>query len=140
MVIGVLQFDLLVHGASSLKDKRRVVNSVKDRLHREHLVSVAEVGGHELLNAARLGLALVGSEGRHVGQVLDAITLKLRSLTDAELGDVHREIIQGRGSDQPDEAPQTDPTLAQELLSRGLDLDPELSPEIGREISREARP
>jgi uncharacterized protein YlxP (DUF503 family) len=121
MVIGVLQFDLLVHGASSLKDKRRVVNSVKDRLHREHLVSVAEVGGHELLNAARLGLAIVGSEGRHVGQVLDAITLKLRALTDAELGDVHREIIQGRGSDQPDDPPETDPLLAQELLSRGED-------------------
>ena len=44
MVVGILQFELLVPGATSLKDKRRVVKSVKDRLHREHLVSVAEVG------------------------------------------------------------------------------------------------
>ena len=43
MKIAVLQFDLSIHDAESLKDKRRIVQSLKDRLHRDHLVSIAEV-------------------------------------------------------------------------------------------------
>lgn len=95
MVIGVLQFELLIHGAESLKDKRRVVNSVKDRFHREHLVSIAEVASLDNPSVAILGLALVGREGKHVGEVLDKLTSRLRQLPDAELGDTSRQILYG---------------------------------------------
>src|SRR4051812_31477351 len=117
MVLGILQFELLIHGAESLKDKRRVVSSVKDKLHREHQVSVAEVGLQDVLSAARLGLALVGSDGKHVGQILDQITAKLRKLTDAELGEVSREVLhdpQGSAG-TPDFEPPIDPETASEL-------------------------
>ena len=118
MVIGILQFDLLIHGAQSLKDKRRVVLSLKDRLHREHLVSVAEVDKQDMLNVARLGLALVGSDGRYVGQTLDRIIAKLRAMTDAELGDVERQVLRGdqlAGEDGPEAG---DGGLAAEMLRR----------------------
>ncbi len=95
MVIGVLQFELLIHGASSLKDKRRVVQSVKDRLHRDHLVAVAEVAGHDKLNHAVLAVAAIASEGRRVADVLDAIDAKLRTLRDGELGATSRAILHG---------------------------------------------
>lgn len=90
MVVGILQFELLVHGAASLKDKRRVVRSVKDRLHREHQVSVAEVGSQEMLNVAVLGLALVSADGAKVGRTLDSIVSKMRCLREAELGGTKR--------------------------------------------------
>jgi len=93
MFLGILQFDLLIHDAQSLKDKRRVVKSVKDRLHREHLVSVAEVGANEIWNVARMGLAVVAVSAGYAADVLDRVTAKLRSLPDAELGDCTREII-----------------------------------------------
>lgn len=101
MFIGVLQFELFIHGASSIKDKRSVVASLKARLHREHLVSVAEIGMLDSMHVARLAVALVGSDGRHIGQTLDRITSKLRALGgEAELGEVHREIIApGNGID-----------------------------------------
>lgn len=107
MIVGLLQFELLVHGATSLKDKRRVVQSVKDRLHREYLCAVAEIGRHDSHTVARLGLAVVGHEGRRVGETLDAIVNKLRDLRTAELGDVSREILHGRGGheDDPDDQP-----------------------------------
>lgn len=118
MVIGILQFELIIRGGESLKDKRRVVRSVKDRLHREHLVSVAEVAAHDTLNRAVLGLACVGTDGARVGAVLDQITARLRALPDGELGDCTRQIV--RGSDIPDSQP--DPadheSLARELLAR----------------------
>lgn len=95
MVIGVLQFELLIHDGQSLKDKRRVVRSLKDRLHREHQVSVAEVGANDLLNVALMGLSVTAPDARRAADVLDAIEAKLRKLIDAELGDIAREILRG---------------------------------------------
>jgi len=132
MLIGILQFELHIHGAESLKDKRRVLLSVKDRLHREHLVSVAEVAMQDSFRTGVLGLALVGSDGKHVGGVLDSILAKLRGLHDAELGEVSREILHGSqlfsGSDGDDEPARSldEQALANEMLRRaseGADQD-----------------
>lgn len=94
MVIGVAQFELLIPQALSLKDKRRVVQSLKDRLHREHMAAVAEVGDQELLTVAVLAIAVVSAEGQHVGKTLDAIDAKLRGLRDVEIGKTSRRVIQ----------------------------------------------
>ncbi len=125
MVIGVLKFELLVHGSESLKDKRRVVRSIKDRLHREHQVSVAEIGLLDRADVAVLGLACVARDGARAGAVLDAITGKLRALTDAELGETHRSMLHTPGDD--DEAPEgvaDEAALARELLEH-FEADPE---------------
>lgn len=97
MIVGILQFELAVHDAESLKDKRRVVRSLKDRLHREHLVSVAEIGALDDMSRAMLGVALVGHDGKRIGAVLDSICAKLRDLPDAELVGMARELLRGEG-------------------------------------------
>jgi len=143
MVVGILQFELLIHEAESLKDKRRVVLSVKDRLHREHQASVAEVDAHDLLNRAVLGLAVVGREGRRVGEVLDQITAKLRGLHGAELGDVHREILHGAGSggDGRDgrDGPDADEGAAGSEPSEKMASEIELERTLNQEMIERAR-
>lgn len=126
MHIAVLQFDLLIHGAQSLKDKRRVVRSVKDRLHREHLVSVAEVRHLEDHARAGMALAAVNPDARYLQGVIDSITEKLRKLPDASLGACERDLISGQqlpGNDRaddgsplwtPDEARQPEPPVSQQ--------------------------
>lgn len=116
MVLGLLQFELLIRGAESLKDKRRVVNSVKDRLHREHQVSVAEVAGHDNMASARLGLACVATDGKRAGEVLDHITEKLRGLLDAELGNCSRKVLQFKDLPESEEAGPDADAIAGELL------------------------
>ena len=93
MKIGLLQFSLLIDSAESLKDKRRVVKSVKDKLHREHMVSVAEVGDLEIWNRATLGLAAVSADGAYLRGVLDAIIRKLKDLPEGRLGDVAADVV-----------------------------------------------
>ena len=95
MHIGILQFELFILGSESLKDKRRVVRSLKDRLHREHMVSIAEVGLLDNHRAARLGLAVVASDAKRAADILEAVCRKLRAIEDAQLGELHREIISG---------------------------------------------
>lgn len=119
MVVGVLQFDLLIAGAESLKDKRRVVRSVKDRLHREHQVSVAEVAAQDRMDVAVMAIALVSSEGRRAGEVLDTIENKLRKLLDAEVGSVSRQILHGSEITEPASTGR-DTGLDEEMLARGL--------------------
>ena len=95
MVIGVLQFELLVPASQSLKDKRRVVKSLKDRLHREHLVSVAEIAALDHHRLAVMGLCVVSNSVTYANSVLDAVLNKIRALHDARLGEVHREVLSG---------------------------------------------
>lgn len=95
MIVGVLQAELRIAWARSLKDKRTVARSLKDRLHRSHQVSVAEVGAQDVHNALLLGVAAAGSSGPQVASMLDAIERKLGTLDDAELVSCQREIMHG---------------------------------------------
>lgn len=118
MVIGILQFELLIHDAESLKDKRRVVNSVKDRLHREHMVAVAEVDALESLTTAVMGLACVGNDGKRIGDVLDRITVKLRGLTGAEMGECRRELLHGVSPETIAPPPDEPDSIVEEMLEQ----------------------
>ncbi len=95
MVIGLLQFELLIGDARSLKDKRRVVSSLKDRLHREHLVAVAEVDRLDAHQHAVLGLATVSNDVPHVQGMLDRIVEQLRLDRRFVLSDHATEILTG---------------------------------------------
>lgn len=95
MVIGILQIELQIDHAESIKDKRRVVKSLKDRLHREHQVSVAEVDRQDAMRTAILGLALVSTDRAHCQSVLDRILDKLRHGRDFVLADHKTDILPG---------------------------------------------
>lgn len=95
MIVGVLQAELRIEWARSLKDKRTVARSLKDRLHRSHQVSVAEVGAQDVHNALLLGIAAAGSSGAQVSSMLDSIERKLGVLDDAELVSCQREVMHG---------------------------------------------
>jgi len=93
MFVGILQFELSVRGSTSLKDKRRVVKSIKDRLHREHQVSVAEVAAQDQQRLAVMALSLVGGSRARVADVLERVARKINSLPEAEVRHMHREIL-----------------------------------------------
>jgi uncharacterized protein YlxP (DUF503 family) len=69
----VRSFELHLAGAHSLKDKRSVLKSLKDRLHNEFNVSVAETGRNDAWQTAELTVCLVSGERRHAESVLEAV-------------------------------------------------------------------
>lgn len=73
MVVGAIVWELEVFGCQSLKDKRRVVKSLKDRLQSRFKVSVAETAHQDLWQRAELAACVVAGEHRHVSDVLDAL-------------------------------------------------------------------
>jgi uncharacterized protein len=84
MVVGTLQVRLLIRESHTLKDKRQVVRSIKDRLRNAFNVSVAEVDEEDHRQLAVLGLAMVGNEVKYVRTCLDKIVNILRSHPIAE--------------------------------------------------------
>jgi uncharacterized protein YlxP (DUF503 family) len=58
MVIGLLELDLHLTEARSLKDKRQPLRSILARVRQKHNVSIAEVAHHD--EWQRAGLAIVG--------------------------------------------------------------------------------
>lgn len=71
MIVGLCTVELFMPDSHSLKDKRQVLQSLKNRLRDKFNVSVAEVGDLDLWQKAILGLACVANEAAHVNQVLD---------------------------------------------------------------------
>lgn len=71
--------------ALTLKDKRRVTRSLKDRLRRRHNVSIAEVDDLDHRQAATFGLAMVSNDARFVQSALDKIVDELRAYPHASL-------------------------------------------------------
>jgi len=92
-VMGILQFSLLIRGSRSLKDKRRVVRSLKDRYRNRYNVSIAEVENQDLLNSATLAIAMAGSDSEYVGGTLSKILEQIRFHPEAELIDHSLELL-----------------------------------------------
>jgi uncharacterized protein len=85
MIVGTLKVRLLLREARSLKDKRQVVNSIKDRLRNNFNVAVAEVAELENRQVAVLGIATIGNETHHLKKALGQIVEVLRTHPVAEL-------------------------------------------------------
>jgi uncharacterized protein YlxP (DUF503 family) len=87
MIVGTLRVRLLLREARTLKDKRQVVQSIKDRLRRAFNVSAAEVEAQDNPRLAVLGFALVGAEAHPIKVSLGQVAEALRSHPVAELLD-----------------------------------------------------
>lgn len=93
MFVGVMRLGLMIPGARSLKDKRRVVLSFKERVQGRLRVSIAEVGGLENPRHATLGVAVVSNEAAVCDHVLADVASMAGSLADAVLADRATEIV-----------------------------------------------
>ena len=82
---GLKNAELFIPDSQSLKDKRQVLLSLKDRLREKFNLSVAEVDGQDLWQRAVLGLACVANEGRYVNQVCDQALNLIRSVPAVEI-------------------------------------------------------
>jgi len=101
MFVGVLRLRLDVPGARSLKDKRSVVRSFKERVQGRLKVAVAEVGVLDDPRHATLGVAVVSNSHTVCDQMMSSVVSMASTLPDALLADRASEIVSfgegGRG-------------------------------------------
>ncbi len=97
MPIGKLILELSIPQAQSLKDRRQVVRSLKDKLRHAFNLSVAELNeGGTLWNQATIAVALISSSTQSVAQQLESIDRAANRIIQslgADLADSYAEIL-----------------------------------------------
>jgi uncharacterized protein YlxP (DUF503 family) len=73
MPIGLLTLEIHIADAQSLKDKRQVLRSLKDRLQAHFNVAVAEIAHQELWQRARIGVVSISGDGKHLEESMQSI-------------------------------------------------------------------
>jgi uncharacterized protein YlxP (DUF503 family) len=92
MIVGTLRVRLLLREARTLKDKRQVVQSVKDRLRQSFNVSIAEIETLDNPRSVVLGMAMVCNEAHPIKQTLGEIVNALKAHPIAEFVDFEMEV------------------------------------------------
>ncbi len=81
----------LPDGTFSIKDKRRIMKSLKERIRNKFQVSVAEVDLNDSISFGQLGMAVVTNSRNHGNRVMQKILLFLEDESVIEL--YHSEIL-----------------------------------------------
>ena len=93
MAVGLIEWELEVFGCRSLKEKRRVVKSLKDRLRNRFNVSVAETGHLDLWQRAEITACAVSSDRRGLDAVLESADRLVASDARARIIRARRSIL-----------------------------------------------
>lgn len=88
-----MQIEISIPDAMSLKDKRRVVKSIKDRIANNNNVSIAEVGALDEHRRSILGVAMVSNDRRYVEGGLSKLVDFVRMVPQASLIDYQIELL-----------------------------------------------
>ena len=91
--IGVLTLELRLENSHSLKDKRHVVQSLKNRLRNKFNVAVAEIEYQDLWQRAAVAAVTVASDHTHAERVLQSVEAEAAALLGGDLVDVTVEWI-----------------------------------------------
>jgi len=70
--VGRCDLDLHIENCQSLKEKRRIISSLKEKLKNRYNVAVCEFGDLSLWQRTWLGLVTCGNDKQHVGSSLKA--------------------------------------------------------------------
>ena len=93
MVIGCQTFALRIPGATSLKMKRAVLRSLKDRVRGRFNAAVSETGLQDVHDRSELSVVTVGGSRALVDAALDHIDAFVASEPRIVVGPVRRELI-----------------------------------------------
>ena len=85
MPVGLLTLEIHIEGAQSLKDKRQVLRSLKDRLRAHFNVAVAEMAYQDLWQRSRIGIVTISGDAKHLEQSLAAIATESENILGRDL-------------------------------------------------------
>ncbi len=94
MILGIGRLSVHIPEAHSLKEKRRVVKSITQRVRARFDVAIAEVDDQDLWQVAAIGIISLSNSSHHADEVLQrVIAFVEQNLQSGYLTDVHTEIM-----------------------------------------------
>jgi len=93
MVIGVLQVQMHLPNAGSLKGKRKILKSLKDRLKNKFNVSVAELENQDLWQSSTIGMAIISNDKQFANSVLSKVSDLVNNQPEIIVTDIQMEWV-----------------------------------------------
>jgi uncharacterized protein len=93
MPVGLLTLEIFIPDAHSLKDKRQVLRSLKDRLRARFNVAVAELDHQDTWQRAQVGVVILSNDAAHLEQSLQAVFAEAENLLGRDLVDHNLEVL-----------------------------------------------
>jgi len=93
VTIGLLQVELSIPEARSLKGKRRVLKSIKDRARSKFNISIAEIDDHDVWDRAVLAACCVSNKAKFCNQTLSKVVNLIDADHESELCDYRIEML-----------------------------------------------
>ena len=93
MFVGIVRVELHLPSSGSLKDKRAIVRSLKERIRHRVQAAVSEVDHQDLWQRAALGVSVVSGESRQIAELLQAVRSIVESRPDAVVLDWQEQVV-----------------------------------------------
>ncbi len=93
MLIGALNIEFRLHGITSLKSKRKISNSLKQKIKNKFNLAVAEVGHHDSLDYLELGMVTLANEKNRVEEVLNKALAMVEAISTDDIRNVRMEVF-----------------------------------------------
>lgn len=97
MRMGFMRVTLMVPGSHSLKEKRRPLKSLMEKIRNRFRVSVAEVDAQDLHQRAVVGIAFVAADGGILAKEMQAVTDFIYNNPECQVLDIAQDVMGWRG-------------------------------------------
>lgn len=93
MIVGILEIELMIDRSHSLKEKRMILKSLKERLRNNFNIAVSETGKQDKWQLAHLGIVTVSLDKKCTNSLLCKVIEFIQQIPEAELVDYQMEFI-----------------------------------------------
>ena len=94
MFVGLIKLNLTINlQISSLKDKRRIVKGIKDKLRNSFNISISEIDQLDKYYQAGLGISLVSNEKKTINTVIGRILNTMENMSSVTIENIETEIL-----------------------------------------------
>jgi len=93
MVLGTLSIKVVMRNSHSLKDKRRIIKSLKDRIRNKFNVSVSETSSQDNHKCSEICVVMVGTDRQYVNSTLSSLVNFFRFFPQIELIDYELDLM-----------------------------------------------
>jgi uncharacterized protein YlxP (DUF503 family) len=94
MKVGCCSLKFFLHGNNSLKEKRRITKSIKDRVKNKFNISIAEIGDQDVWQNLHLGIVAVGSDFKYLDGLMNKVVESIDNMHLAEMTDCQIKTVQ----------------------------------------------
>jgi len=96
MNVGYGQIKFFLHGNRSLKDKRKIIKSMRDRVKNKFNVSISEIGDQDEWQSLQIGIAAVSSDSQYLDGLMTQVVEFIDNMHLAEMIDCNIEFMKMR--------------------------------------------